>query len=252
MLFLRQKPLAGGLATTTTPRSQLHTLSLSAPGSASTSPSCTPFLHAVALLPGQLFAPLNYSTLSLHPLSPLLHPWQVWQQVAVGVSVSSKSYDHKKKGNLCTVPFLWWNKIPKSVFLDLTKLLMHGFGYFAHYGSALTLLTRRYHKNRGSMYVVGELFAIDRRDLSRVGHICWCHSGNLYAFGNVMCDTPATLVSVSSWHHLYMVVISTSSCWIHYCYSPVGGTVKWWNNKQRHYKGIKLCLLQERQCVRLL
>jgi hypothetical protein len=38
---------------------------------------------------------------------------------------------------------------------------------------------------------------------------------------------PATFVGVSLWCRLYMVVIFTSSCWIHYCYSPVGGAVKW-------------------------
>jgi hypothetical protein len=55
-----------------------------------------------------------------------------------------------------------------------------------------------------------------------VGHICWCHSGDLSAFGHVMCDMPATLVGVSPWCRLSMVVIFTSSCWICYCYIPVG------------------------------
>jgi hypothetical protein len=85
-------------------------------------------LHHVPLSCMQLLScqancllPSISSTLSLHPLSPLSHPWQVWQQVAAGISVSSKSYDHKKKGNLCTVPFLWWIKIPKSVFFGSHK-----------------------------------------------------------------------------------------------------------------------------------
>jgi hypothetical protein len=32
------------------------------------------------------------------------------------VSVSSKSYECKQRGDLCTVPLLQQNKIPKSVF----------------------------------------------------------------------------------------------------------------------------------------
>jgi hypothetical protein len=40
---------------------------------------------------------------------------------------------------------------PKIGFSDVTKLLTLKFGYFSHCGSALTLLTRRYHKNWGSM-----------------------------------------------------------------------------------------------------
>jgi hypothetical protein len=48
MPFLRQKPLAGYNHHPL----QLSTLSLSALGSASTSPPCAPSLHAVALLPG--------------------------------------------------------------------------------------------------------------------------------------------------------------------------------------------------------
>jgi hypothetical protein len=47
-------------------------------------------------------------------------------------------------------------------------------------------------------------------------------------FGHVMCNMPATLVGFSPWCHSLMVVFFTSSCWICYCYSPVGGTVKWW------------------------
>jgi hypothetical protein len=103
------------------------------------------------------------------------------------------------------------------------KLLTLEFGYFAHCGSTLTLPTHRYHNNRGLWCC----WRADCQDLGRVGHICWCHSGNLYAFGHVICNTPATLVGVSPWHCLSMVVIFTSSCWICYSYSPGGGTVKW-------------------------
>ena len=105
---------------------------------------------------------------------------------------------------------------------------MAAFGYFpSHWlgcGSALTLPTRRYHNNM--VYdVIGELFAIDCQDLIQVGCICWCHSGDLYAFGHVMCHMPAMLIGVSPWCHSLMVVIFTSSCWIRYCYIPVGGAV---------------------------
>jgi hypothetical protein len=61
---------------------------------------------------------------------------------------------------------------------------MHGFGYFAHCGSTLTLPTHRYHKNRGVYDVAGLLFAIDCRDFGQVCHICWHHSGDLYVFGH--------------------------------------------------------------------
>jgi hypothetical protein len=70
----------------------------------------------------------------------------------------------RKKATYVLYHFCDELKFPNQFFLDLTKLLMPG--------SALTLLTCRYHKNRGSMYVVGELFVIDRQDLSLVGHIC--------------------------------------------------------------------------------
>ncbi len=69
----RQKSLAGY----NHHPSQQPTLSLSAPGSASTSPPCTSFLHAVALLlPGLSFTPLNQfscSSPSLHLLSSQDH-----------------------------------------------------------------------------------------------------------------------------------------------------------------------------------
>jgi hypothetical protein len=89
---------------------------------------------------------------------------------------------------------------------------MHGFGYFAHCGSTLTLPTHRYHKNRGVYDVAGLLFAVDCRDFGQVFHICWHHSGDLYGFGHVMCDMPATLVGVSPWHRSLMVVLSPSFC----------------------------------------
>ncbi len=60
--------------------------------------------------------------------------------------------------------------------------------------------------------VIGELFVIDCWDLSQVGHICWHHSGDLYAFGHVMCNMPVTFVGVSSCCCSYMVVISTNFC----------------------------------------
>jgi hypothetical protein len=56
--------------------------------------------------------------------------------------------------------------------------------------------------------VVGGLFAIEHRDLSWVDHICWCHSGNLYGFGHVLCDTPATLVGVSSSFHSFLCLLT--------------------------------------------
>jgi hypothetical protein len=119
------------------------------------------------------------------------------------------------------------------------KLLTLKFGYF---GSALTLPTCRYHKNRGVYDVVGELFAIDHWDLSQVGHIWWHHSGDLYGFGHVLCDTPVTLVGVSSCRHLSMVVLSADCCdsicqwWsfllivviINIWYHLMGGTVNKW------------------------
>jgi hypothetical protein len=36
-----------------------------------------------------------------------------------------------------------------TIFSDVTKLITFKFAYFDHWGSALTLLTHRYHKNRG-------------------------------------------------------------------------------------------------------
>jgi hypothetical protein len=76
--------------------------------------------------------------------------------------------------------------------------------------------------------VTGELFAIDCQDFGQVGCICWHHFGDLYAFGHVVCNMPATLlVGVSPWCRSTMVVLFTSSCWIGYCYIPVGGTIKW-------------------------
>ncbi len=66
------------------------------------------------------------------------------------------------------------------------------------------------------------------RNVGRVGRICWHDWGDLYAFGHVVCNTPAMLVGVIPWCRSLMVVIFTSSCWICYCYIPVGGAVKWW------------------------
>jgi hypothetical protein len=53
---------------------------------------------------------------------------------------------------------------------------------------------------------------IDCQDLSRVGHICCHHSGDLYGFGHVIWDMPATLVGVSSWCRSCMMVISPIFC----------------------------------------
>ncbi len=75
--------------------------------------------------------------------------------------------------------------------------------------------------------VIGELFVIDHRDLSWVGCICWHHSGDLCAFGHVVCHAPMTFVGVSSCCCLYIVVISANSCPFDSCYGPMGGTVKW-------------------------
>jgi hypothetical protein len=149
------------------------------------------------------------------------------------VSVSSKGFEHKWKGDIICVPFLQQNNIPKSVFRMSRSFYHSNLDTLPTVaGSALTLLTRRYHKNRGSMMSL-ELFAINCWDLGQVGQICWCHSGDLYAFGHVMCNMPATLVGFSPWCHSLMVVFFTSSCWICYCYSPVGGTVKWWRRPEK-------------------
>jgi hypothetical protein len=47
----------------------------------------------------------------------------------------------------CTVFAMDQNS--KIGFSDVTKLITFKFGYFGHWGSALTLLTPRYHENRG-------------------------------------------------------------------------------------------------------
>jgi hypothetical protein len=98
------------------------------------------------------------------------------------VSVSSKGFEHKWKGDIICVPFLQQNNIPKSVFRMSRSFYHSNLDTLPTVaGSALTLLTRRYHKNRGSMMSL-ELFAINCWDLGQVGQICWCHSGDLYAF----------------------------------------------------------------------
>jgi hypothetical protein len=80
---------------------------------------------------------INQAKMSLRQMKNFLKQWNItsmsWKQlfllvslatslasvVAAGckhaprVSMSSKSYEHKQKGDLCTVPFLQWIKIPK-------------------------------------------------------------------------------------------------------------------------------------------
>jgi hypothetical protein len=124
------------------------------------------------------------------------------------------------------VPFLWWNKIPKLVFWVSRNFEHSNLDKMANI--APPWCCRPVGTMKIGVYdVAGELFVIDRKDLSWVGHICWCHSGVLYGFGHVICDMPATLVDVSSWHRSYMVVLSVFSCCICYCYSPVGGAARW-------------------------
>jgi hypothetical protein len=138
------------------------------------------------------------------------------------VSMSSKSYEHKQKGDLCTVPFLQWIKIPKSVF-QMSRNLWHS--------NVDTLATEAlpWHCwplgtiKIGFYDVVGELFVIDLWDLSRMGHICWHHSGDLYLFGHVVCDMPVTLVGVSSCCHSSMVVLSANILFIYIWYGLADG-----------------------------
>jgi hypothetical protein len=100
----------------------------------------------------------------------------------------------------------------KIDFSDLTKLLTHGFGYSAHCGSALTLSTHRYHKNRGSMMLLASFLRLTAKILvERVifADITWMICMHLV----MLCATGLQhSIGVSSCHNSYMVVISTNFC----------------------------------------
>ena len=108
------------------------------------------------------------------------------------------------------------------------KLLSLKFGYFAHCGSALTLRTHRYHKNRGSMMSLESCLRLTAKIL-----VEWV------IFADVtleICMDLAMSYATCLRHWLVSVLGAIHWWWsfspflvllICYCYSPMGGTVKW-------------------------
>jgi hypothetical protein len=104
---------------------------------------------------------------------------------------------------------------------------MHGFGYFAHCGPTLTLLTHRYHKNTGSVMSLESCLQLTAEILVK-----WV------IFTDVtleFCMDLATSYATSLRHSLMSVLGDICIWWsfplffafINSCYSPMWGAVKW-------------------------